>query len=427
MAKTKPKPPRKPRKGEDGLRPVSPPEKETLKPVRQTTTSTPAQVVAGANAIQRKLGLHDPTLAIHRWFSTGSTILNLAINRGIPGGRLVELSGPEGCGKTTLALDIIREAQELGGRGDYFDLEVGATAGIVGDMSRVSTDPEKWKLWRPTTAEDAFTAIDLLIPVVGCLRKPCVIVLDSVPAIVPEAEHNTPYGEDAQLAGIARILSKFCRRNMVKLDTYPDVLILLINHVSTPFKAGMFEKQTYQTPGGRSMRYYPSVRLRFDKGGGTDVIETKRAKDEPKADAAKGVVKTIARERMNIVVWKNRLGSSHRQVTVPLSFIRDKSTGTTKGFDDARGVLEFLRDAKVLLNRKGENGGATGYWYLDGRPQDCRLWRQWVLAYNTHPATCEMLRDVVTLAAAKKWAPDEDQEEEFGEDLAMLSDVPAMT
>jgi RecA/RadA recombinase len=391
-------------------------------------THTAEQVAAEVDKIRLKLKMGPrPSLSIQRWFSTGSEVLDLAVNRGLPGGRLVEISGPEGCGKSTLALDIVREAQLLGGRGDYFDLEAGATAGLVGDMARVSTDPLQWELWRPPTAEDAFTAIDDLIPAVGCLRKPCVIVLDSVPAIVPEAEHNAPYGEDAQLAGIARLLQKFCRRNMVKLDTYPDVLVILINHVSTPFKAGMFEKQTYQTPGGRAMRYYPSVRLRFDKGGGVDVIEpAKPTKGEPKGDADKGVVKTIARERMKIVVWKNRLGSSHRQVTIPLSFVRDRSTGTTKGFDDARGVLEFLRNERVLLNHKGENGGTTAYWYLDGRPDDRRMWRQWVLAYNTDEDAREMLKDVLMLAAAKKWAPDEDLDEEFGESTNMLHDsLPA--
>lgn len=395
-------------KDEDGTRPESAEDdkKSSRAAVLKTAFSrptaiptSPLQVVDNLNKLREKHKIVRADMAITTWFSTGNLPLDLAINQGLPGGRIVEISGPELSCKSTKAMEIIEQAQKAGGRGDYIDLEVGMTMGIAQDMARIRTEPEFFELWKPDTAEQAFALIDDLIPVVGNSRRPSVIVLDSVPAIVPAEEHATPYDETPQLAAIARLLTRLCRKNLSRLDRYPSVLLIWINHINTPFKVSPFDNAEIYTSGGKAARYYPSVRLRFEKMGKSD------------RDKVKGS-ETVARERLRVHIWKNRVGASHRSVILPVNFVRDSTTGTQKGFDNARSCLEFLRDEKVLYRvpAKTDTGGATNYWAISGMEDvfPKRLWRDWVLGFNTEERIRVFLEDCVEAAAKKKWTPDED-------------------
>lgn len=382
--------------------------------VPSTKDLTPSQVHKQIEEIRARTKIHRVSPAVEYWFPFGIPPLDCCINQGLPGGRLVEFSGPERSGKSTLAARLISQAQAQGGRGDYFDLEMGTTVGQLQEMGNCSLDREHFEFWAPDTAEQCFQAIDDLIPVVGSTGKPSVIVLDSVPGLVSVAELMADYTDETQLAAEARLLKKFCRKNLVRLARFPHVIVVLINHLAVPFKVGMFEKPEPYTPGGRSTRYYSTVRLRFDSSGEKDTIDTPGGK-------------IVARERPKIYLWKNRVGSAHRAVSVPLNFVGERETASKKGFDAARCCLEFLKDEKVLVHpvnvdlETGKETVSSSYWKLDGTDGPNRYMKDWIRLYNTDPETQALVDGCVLEAARQKWTPD--TEPDYVEGPASLEDL----
>ncbi len=380
-------------------------EKEKTRPRQMIPTAKPltaAQLEAQLTEVQTRLKIHEAPLGIDYWFPFDLPPLDCAINRGLPGGRLAEFSGPERTGKSTLAARLIKVAQEQGGRGDYFDLEMGTTPGQLRDMGGCSLEKGKFKHWTPDSAEQCFQAIDEIIPKVGSTGYPSVIVLDSIPGLVSINELLADFTDETQLAMEARLLKKFCRKNMVRLGRFPKVLVVLINHLNTPFKVGMFEKPEPYTSGGKSPRYYSTVRLRFEGTGGTETIETPGGK-------------VVARENPRIFLWKNRVGSAHRSVMVPINFLSEKKTLTRKGFDQARCCLEFLKAEKVLIHPKsrneetGEEKTATSYWCLAGLDEPNRYMVDWIRLYNSDERVKTLIDECVVEAARAKWTPDEEE------------------
>jgi len=404
---------------ETGKAPRRPP--RVASPIRNLTSN---QVVDRLDEVRARTKIIRNSPAVQRWFRTGLTVLDCAINQGIPGGRVVELSGPEKSGKSTLAAMIVSEAQKQGGRGDYFDLESGTTVGQLTEMGHCSLDPSHFELWQPDTAEQAFQAIDEIIPIVGSSGFPSVIVLDSVPALISEVELLANYDEEPQLAQEAKFLRRFFRKNIVRLARFPNVLVVLVNHLTTPFKTGknMFERPEPTTPGGRSPRYYSSVRLRFE--------DNNKGRDFLKSNTGTTVLK---RERPKIFLWKNRVGAPWRSVVCPLNFVGDPSTLTRKGFDSALCSLEFLRDENVLVHprRVREEDERvvtdTARWCLDGYPDaGNRYMDDWVRVYNSDPKIRAVVDDCVVLAARHKWTPEEWSDSELitaPEDLEDLADL----
>lgn len=374
-----------------------------LPPEKAKDLLTPEQVVGKLLEVQKQVKIHHSALSIEHWFETSMSPLNYAINRGIPGGRIVEFSGPTGSGKSTLASDIIAQAQLLGGRGDIFDLENAATVGQLRDMGKVNLDPSQFKLWRPDTAEQCFAAMDATIGIVGQMDLPSVIVLDSVPSVVSFAEMTADYDEEPQLAQEAKFLRRFCRKNMVRLGRFPKVLVILINHLNTPFKVNMFDRPEPTTPGGKAPKYYSTVRLRFDSAneGGRDYL------------VREGHENVLIRERPTIHIWKNRVGSSNRKVKVCLSFLGDRSTNSVKGFDAARTAIEFLKEEKVFIHPsrydevEDRKITDTLRWVLDGFDEPAKFEKDWVAAYNAGGHVKDLIEDAVTAAAQNKWTPEE--------------------
>ena len=120
--------------------------------------------------------------------STGSLSLDHAIGGGIPLGRVTEIFGPEGTGKTTLALNIIREAQKLGGIGLFVDSEHAFSPSYA---SLLGIDLHRLLICRPDCAETALSVIQEVL----ASRIASVIVIDSVAALVPKAERDANFNQ----------------------------------------------------------------------------------------------------------------------------------------------------------------------------------------------------------------------------------------
>jgi recombination protein RecA len=182
--------------------------------------------------------------------STGSVALDAALGvGGVPRGRITEVYGPDGAGKTTLALSVIAQAQQAGGTACFVDTE---HALDLAWAARVGVDLERLVLCRPECGEQALQVADLLIRS-GSLD---VLVVDSIAALVPRVELDGEMGQ--RHAGVqANLLSQALRKlcgPIARAATAVVVTNQLRQRAGTP---GM----PVYTSGGRALGYYASVRL----------------------------------------------------------------------------------------------------------------------------------------------------------------------
>ncbi len=182
---------------------------------------------------------------------SGSLALDIALGvGGIPKGRITEIFGPESSGKTTLAQHIIAEAQKLGGTVAYIDAEhaldpsYAANCGVNVDELLIS---------QPDTGEQALEITEALVRS-GAVD---VIVIDSVAALVPQAEIEGQMG-DAHVGLQARLMSQALRKLAAAIGK-AGTAVVFINQLRE--KVGIIFGNPEVTPGGRALKFYSSVRI----------------------------------------------------------------------------------------------------------------------------------------------------------------------
>ncbi|UUD36415.1 recombinase RecA [Mycoplasmopsis citelli] len=190
-------------------------------------------------------------------FSSGSYVLNklLGIN-GFPKGRVIEIYGPESCGKTTLSLHAIAEVQKNGGIAAFIDAEHSIDPVYA---QNIGVNVDTLLLSQPDSGEQALEIVDLL----SKSGHVDLIVVDSVAALVPEAELN---GEmrDQQIGLQARLMSKALRKITASLNKNKTTVIF-INQIRE--KVGVIFGNPETTTGGRALKFYSSIRIEVRKGG----------------------------------------------------------------------------------------------------------------------------------------------------------------
>ena len=182
---------------------------------------------------------------------TGAVSLDFALGvGGVPRGRVVEIFGPESSGKTTLALQVIAQAQKLGGMAAFVDAEHALDAayaqklGVVLDNLLVS---------QPDHGEQALEIVEVLVRSGGV----DVVVVDSVAALVPRAEIEGEMGE-AQMGLQARLMSQALRK-LTGVVSKSGTCLIFINQLRE--KIGVMFGNPETTTGGRALKFYASVRL----------------------------------------------------------------------------------------------------------------------------------------------------------------------
>lgn len=189
--------------------------------------------------------------------STGSLGLDLALGvGGLPRGRVVEIYGPESSGKTTLCLQVVAEAQKLGGTCAYIDAE-NALDPIY--AQKLGVNVEDLLISQPDTGEQALEICDMLVRSSGV----DVIVVDSVAALVPKAEIEGEMG-DSHVGLQARLMSQALRKltgNIKRTNT----LVIFINQIR--MKIGVMFGNPETTTGGNALKFYASVRLDIRRMG----------------------------------------------------------------------------------------------------------------------------------------------------------------
>ena len=208
--------------------------------------------------------------------STGSIDLDRALGvGGLPKGRVVEIYGPESSGKTTVALQVIANAQRAGGKAMFIDAEHAIDFTYAANLG---VDVENLYFSQPDSAEEALNVAQKSI-VSGELA---VVVVDSVAALVPRAEINGEIG-DSHVGLQARLMGQ-ALRIMAPQVSATNTMLIFINQIREKIgNIGMGSPETQ--PGGRALKFYASVRLDVRRTGST------KEKDVSVANTTKVTVK----------------------------------------------------------------------------------------------------------------------------------------
>jgi len=245
---------------------------------------------------------------------TGSIGLDMALGiGGVPRGRVIEVYGPESSGKTTLALHIVAEAQKAGGNAAFIDAEHALDPGYA---KRLGVKTDELLVSQPDYGEQALEIADLLVRS-GAVD---VIVIDSVAALIPQAELEGQMGE-TQVGGQARLMSHALRKLTGTIHK-SNCVIIFINQIR--MKIGMTGYGNPETTsGGNALKFYSSCRLDIRR------IQTLKDKEE-----AYGI-------RARIKVVKNKVAPPFRQALVDIIYGQGVSRmGELIDMGEEHGIIE---------------------------------------------------------------------------------------
>jgi len=300
----------------------------------------------GKTAI-RKMG--DKSIVKVDVISTGSLIVDEALGiGGFPCGRIIEIFGPEGSGKTTLALHCIAQAQKLGGAALLIDAEH-AFSPELGE--KIGVDISSLLLCQPDSGEQGLDVLDMSI----ASGKIAIAVVDSVSALTPQAEIDGEMG-DSHMGLQARLMGQAMRKingSVSKTNT----LVIFINQLRQ--KIGVVFGNPETTSGGNALKFYSSIRLDIRRVGAI------KGKSKQKDKEGERIV-TVIGNKVRVKIIKNKLAPPFKTVETDLIF--------GYGFNKEGEILDLGYDLDII-----EMSGSWYHYRKDklgqGKPAACKMLR----------------------------------------------------
>lgn len=268
---------------------------------------------------------HDDPSTISDWISTGSSVLDLAIsnrpNGGLPVGRIIELNGLEGSGKSLVSAHIVANTQKKGGKAIYIDTENAAAPDFWKSLG-VDLCKSKLMYTQAETVEEIFDRIEKAITYI---RKDnpdllLTIIVDSVAAASTKVELESDHGKDGYATGKAIIISKAMRKitNMIGRQ---KVLIVFTNQLRVNINAMAFGDK-FIVSGGKALAFHCSVRVRLNNIG-----KLKRGD-------------VVVGNKCKAVVIKNRMGPPQKIANFDIFF--------DSGIADFASWLNILKESDII-------------------------------------------------------------------------------
>ena len=268
-------------------------EKDVTTPIRERDPAREKAIDVAVSTIEKQFGkgsimrlgegIAPPEVKV---IPSGSIGLDIALGvGGLPRGRVIEIYGPESSGKTTLALQIVSEAQKLGGICSFVDAE---HALDVGYARKLGVRTDDLLVSQPDCGEQALEITEMLVRS-GAVD---VIVVDSVAALTPRAELEGEMG-DAHVGLQARLMSQALRK-LTGTISKSNTLVIFINQIR--MKIGVMFGNPETTTGGNALKFYASVRM--------DIRRVGALKDGEK----------VVGNRTRVKVVKNKMAPPFREV-----------------------------------------------------------------------------------------------------------------
>jgi len=268
-------------------------------------------------------GVQDTPTDVTDWVGTGSTLLDLAVSNkphgGLAAGRITEINGLEGSGKSLIGAHALASTQKKGGLAVYIDTESAVSAEF---LQAIGIDTDSMLYVHLETVEDIFDTIETIITKIreSSKDKLVTILVDSLAAASTKVEMDADFDKDGWATSKAIVLSKAMRK-ITQMIARQKVCLIFTNQLRQ--KLGVMFGDPWTTSGGKALPFHASTRIRLKNMG--QIKDTKKD--------------TIG-IKIRAQVIKNRLGPPLRSAEFPLFF--------DKGIDDYGSWLTVMKDHKLV-------------------------------------------------------------------------------